>query len=96
MAADGLGFLGVEIEEQRNASGEGDRDISADGAVVHTLAIDAEKHKPYHLHPVQAGFDAADHRPALAARYDRATGAFTVPPRTAVVFVAGDRDRDDR
>lgn len=61
--------------------------------VAHTLTIDAEKHKPYHLHPVQARFDAADHRPALAARYDRATGAFTVPPRTTVVFVAGDRDR---
>jgi hypothetical protein len=43
---------------------------------------------------VQARFEAADHRPALQARYDRATGAFTVPPRTAVVFVAGDRDHD--
>ena len=70
--------------------------------VAHTLTIDAEKRKPYHLHPVQARFDAADHRPALAARYDRSTGAFTVPPRTAVVFVAGDHDgdhdgdRDDR
>ncbi|HEX3765365.1 MAG TPA: pullulanase-type alpha-1,6-glucosidase [Kofleriaceae bacterium] len=59
--------------------------------VAHTLTVDAEKHKPYHLHPVQARFDAGDHRPALAARYDRATGAFTVPPRAAVVFVAGDR-----
>jgi pullulanase len=66
--------------------------------VAHTLTIDAEKHKPYHLHPVQARFDAADRRPALSARYDRATGAFTVPPRTSVVFVAGDRDhgRDGR
>jgi hypothetical protein len=62
--------------------------------VAHTLTIAAENHKPYHLHPVQARFDTADHRPALAARYDRATGAFTVPPRTAVVFVAGDHDRE--
>ncbi|HEY0480490.1 MAG TPA: alpha-1,6-glucosidase domain-containing protein [Kofleriaceae bacterium] len=67
--------------------------------VAHTLTIDAEKHKPYRLHPVQRRFDAADRRPALAARYDRATGAFTVPPRTTVVFVTErddhDRGRDD-
>jgi pullulanase/glycogen debranching enzyme len=56
--------------------------------VAHTLTIEAEKHKPYRLHPVHRRFDAADRRPAEAARYDRATGAFTVPPRTAVVFVA--------
>jgi pullulanase/glycogen debranching enzyme len=55
--------------------------------VAHTLTIAAEKHKRYHLHPVQQRFSAADHRPATSARYDRATGAFTVPPRTAVVFV---------
>ncbi|TMQ18641.1 MAG: DUF3372 domain-containing protein [Deltaproteobacteria bacterium] len=68
--------------------------------VAHTLTIAAEKHKPYRLHPVQRRFTAADHRPQAEARYDRATGAFTVPPRTAVVFVTGDgdddRDRDDR
>ena len=59
--------------------------------VAHTIAIGAEKHKPYRLHPVQARFGAADRRPATMARYDRATGAFTVPPRTTVVFVAGER-----
>jgi hypothetical protein len=37
---------------------------------------------------VHRRFDAADHRPATEARYDRATGAFTIPPSTAVVFVA--------
>lgn len=62
--------------------------------VAHTLTIDAEKHKPYHLHPVQQRFDAADHRPATASHYEPSTGAFTVPPRTAVVFLAGDRDGD--
>jgi pullulanase/glycogen debranching enzyme len=56
--------------------------------VAHTLTIGAEKAKPYRLHPVHRRFDAADHRPATGARYDRATGAFTIPPRTAVVFVA--------
>lgn len=55
--------------------------------VAHTLTIAAERGKPYRLHPVQRRFDAADHRPATA-RFDRATGAFTIPPRTAVVFVA--------
>ena len=64
--------------------------------VAHTIAIPAENRKPYHLHPVQARFDAADHRPATSARYDRQAGAFTVPPRTTVVFVAGDRDDGDR
>ncbi|HEX2689998.1 MAG TPA: alpha-1,6-glucosidase domain-containing protein [Kofleriaceae bacterium] len=62
--------------------------------VAHTLTIDAEKQKPYHLHPVQRRFDAADHRPATGARYDRSTGAFTVPPRTAVVFVTDQDHRD--
>jgi pullulanase-type alpha-1,6-glucosidase len=56
--------------------------------VAHTLTLDAEKHKDYRLHPVHRRFDAADHRPATGARYDHATGAFTIPPRTAVVFVA--------
>jgi hypothetical protein len=71
--------------------------------VAHTLTIGAEKNKPYRLHPVHRRFDVADRRPALGARYDRATGAFTIPPRTTVVFVAGGRegcgddgDRDDR
>jgi pullulanase-type alpha-1,6-glucosidase len=55
--------------------------------VAHTLTIGTEKAKPYRLHPVHRRFDAADRRPATSARYDRATGAFTIPPRTAVVFV---------
>jgi hypothetical protein len=56
--------------------------------VHHTLTISAEKNKHYRLHPVHRHFDAADRRPATSSRYDRATGAFTIPPRTAVVFVA--------
>jgi pullulanase/glycogen debranching enzyme len=55
---------------------------------AHTLTIAAEKDKRYRLHPVHRRFDAADRRPATSAAYDRATGAFTIPPRTAVVFVA--------
>jgi acetate kinase len=43
MAGAGLGFLGVAIDEERNRQGAGDRDISADGALVSTLAIDARE-----------------------------------------------------
>jgi pullulanase-type alpha-1,6-glucosidase len=39
-----------------------------------------------HLHPVQASPDAADAR-AREARFDSQTGTFSVPARTAVVFV---------
>jgi pullulanase-type alpha-1,6-glucosidase len=39
-----------------------------------------------HLHPVLAAPGAADTR-AQDARFDSKTGAFSVPPRTAVVFV---------
>jgi len=56
--------------------------------IAHTLTIDAEKAKRYSLHPVHLRFGAADLRPAADARYDGATGAFTIPPRTTVVFVA--------
>ncbi len=51
-----------------------------------TLTIDAEKAKRYRLHPAHTALDAADRR-AAAARYDAASGKFTVPARTAVVFV---------
>ena len=39
------------------------------------------------LHPAHTAADAADKR-ALEARFDSASGTFTVPARTAVVFVA--------
>jgi len=55
--------------------------------VAHTLTIDAEKSKAYVLHPVHRAAGAADRRPVDAARYEAATGAFAIPPRTAVVFV---------
>ena len=51
-----------------------------------TLTIPAEAGKQYRLHPVHTAHDAADRRAASAA-YDRASGRFTLPARTAVVFV---------
>jgi pullulanase/glycogen debranching enzyme len=51
-----------------------------------TLTLDALKGKSFMLHPVHSAAGAADKR-AATATYTAATGAFTVPARTAVVFV---------
>jgi pullulanase/glycogen debranching enzyme len=50
--------------------------------VAHTVTIGEEKDRRYRLHPAHR----ADAR-ARAATYDRATGTFSIPARTAVVFV---------
>ena len=50
--------------------------------VAHSITIDAEKAKRYRLHPAHR----ADAR-ARTAAYDSATGTFSIPARTAVVFV---------
>ncbi len=42
-AAEGLGFLGVAIDEQRNRSSETDADVSAAGAAVRTLVVTARE-----------------------------------------------------
>jgi len=55
------------------------------GNTAQTLTLDALKGKAFELHPVHA--TGADRRPATAAAYDGASGAFTVPARTVVVFV---------
>ncbi len=55
--------------------------------VAQTVAIDALKNKAYTLHPVHTGAGAADKR-AATATYTAASGTFTLPARTAVVFVA--------
>jgi hypothetical protein len=44
--------------------------------------IDAEKTKGWELHPVHKSTGAA-----AEATYEATTGTFTVPPRTAVVYV---------
>jgi pullulanase len=55
--------------------------INVDKA-AHTIVIDAEKAKRYRLHPAHR----ADAR-VRDATYDSVTGAFSIPARTAVVFV---------
>jgi pullulanase/glycogen debranching enzyme len=49
------------------------------------ITIDPVKGKAWALHPVH--FAGADRRPANDAVYDAAAGRFTVPPRTALVYV---------
>jgi pullulanase len=51
-----------------------------------SVRIDALKGRNLVLHPVHAANEAADKRVAAEARYD-ATGQFTIPARSAVVFV---------
>ncbi|MFZ2752179.1 MAG: alpha-1,6-glucosidase domain-containing protein, partial [Lysobacteraceae bacterium] len=54
--------------------------------VPQSLTIAEEAGKRYRLHPVHTAVDAADRR-AAQATYDSISGRFSVPPRTAVVFV---------
>jgi len=57
------------------------------GIEPHTLQFDGERGKRYVLHPVHRASGATDRRAAEQASYDAASGRFTVPARTAVVFV---------
>lgn len=54
---------------------------------AHEVTIATESGKGYRLHPVHLGASAVDARPVAEARYDAATGRFSIPPRTALVFV---------
>jgi len=52
-----------------------------------TLQLPGERGKRYMLHPVHLEAGAADPRPRGQSRFDQRQGRFTVPPRTAVVYV---------
>jgi pullulanase/glycogen debranching enzyme len=54
--------------------------------VAHTVVDPQGRGKRMRLHPVHAAQGAADKR-AAGAKYDSESGAYTIPPRTAVVFV---------
>jgi len=60
--------------------------INVDKTAKH-LSLPALAGRPLSLHPVHTAPGAADQRAAQAS-FDRATGMFSVPARTAVVFVA--------
>jgi pullulanase/glycogen debranching enzyme len=51
------------------------------------ITVAEEKNRSYKLHPVHTSAAAADQRVAQQARFDAATGTYTLPPRSAVVFV---------
>ena len=53
---------------------------------VHAIVIPPLQGHAFQLHPVHAAFSAADRR-AAQATYDASSGTFTIPARTAVVFV---------
>lgn len=57
------------------------------GKTVQTLLLPSEAGKSYLLHPVHLDPGAADKRVAQQARYDRASGAFVLPARSALVYV---------
>ncbi|MEJ6000227.1 alpha-1,6-glucosidase domain-containing protein [Paucibacter soli] len=54
---------------------------------AHELVLPSEAGQAYRLHPVQAGAAAADRRVATGAAYAPAQGRFSLPARSAVVFV---------
>ena len=57
------------------------------GQSAESLQLPGEAGQGYRLHPVHLAPGAADKRPAAEARYE-ASGRFTVPARSAVVFVS--------
>ncbi len=76
---DGSGYAGAGFKELMYL-------VNVD-KVAKSVVVDAEKTKAYTLHPVHASAQAADKRAANDSSYDAASGRFTVPPRTAVVYV---------
>jgi len=54
---------------------------------AHDLVLGSEQNKNYILHPVHRSAFAADRRPVEQARYDSTSGRFSVPARTALVYV---------
>ncbi len=57
------------------------------GTTAQSLQLPSEAGKSYVLHPVHLDATAADKRVAQQARFDKATGAFVLPARTAMVYV---------
>jgi len=75
----GVGYAGAGFKELLYL-------VNVDKA-ARTVTIDALKGKAFVLHPVHTSASAADKRPAASASFVSGTGAFTVPARTALVYV---------
>ena len=84
-AAQRVGYLGVPGLDGANFS-ELLYFINVDDA-AQEITLPAQASKPWLLHPVLRDKSAADPRPRQDATHDRATGRFTVPARTALVYV---------
>ena len=80
---DGAGYPGAEFSELVYL-------VNVD-KVAHDVTVAALRGRPFVLHPVHRASGAADRRAAREARYEPATGLFSVPARTAVVYVAAPR-----
>ncbi|MEI8326913.1 MAG: alpha-1,6-glucosidase domain-containing protein, partial [Betaproteobacteria bacterium] len=76
---DGLGYAGAGFKELLYL-------INVD-KLPHAITLPGETGKHYVLHPVHRAPGAADKRPAQLAAFDAATGRFSVPARTALVWV---------
>jgi hypothetical protein len=57
------------------------------GREAQSLRLPSAQGQAYRLHPVHVQPGAADPRPAEQARFDPSSGRFTIPPRSAVVYV---------
>ena len=75
---DGKAYLGASFKELLYF-------INVD-KVAQSVTLPQEAGKAYRLHPVHTAKSAADTRP-LDAKLDSATGRFTLPARTALVYV---------
>jgi pullulanase/glycogen debranching enzyme len=75
---DGTGYAGAKFKELTYF-------VNVD-VQSHTIAIPQLANRAFVLHPVHTQADAADQR-AKESTYDAQSGSFTVPARTAVVFV---------
>ncbi len=76
---DGNGYAGANFREVLYLV-----NVSAE---TQTLWLPEQAGKRYALHPVQAATTATDQRPRREAQYNPRTGRFTVPARTAIVYV---------
>jgi pullulanase len=79
---DGRGYPGANFAEVLYVLNANDQ--------ARTLDLPQYAGRAWRLHPVQRDPDAADTRPRIHARIDAALGRFTVPARSAVVFVVED------
>jgi pullulanase/glycogen debranching enzyme len=76
---DGVGYPGAAFKELLY--------LVNVGKTAQPLLLPSEAGKSYALHPVHLAPRAADKRVAAQARYDRASGAFVLPARSALVYV---------